>query len=62
MLCCRGLELFSRWVPLNKQAGVLRMGLRARKVFGSFEKRAPDHNQLLCLLPVGNLNLLSLFQ
>ena len=25
----------------NKQVGVLRMALRARKVFGTFEKRAP---------------------
>ena len=26
----------------NKQVGVLRMAFRARKVFGTFEKRAPD--------------------
>ena len=25
----------------NKQAGVLRMAFRARKAFGTFEKRAP---------------------
>ena len=25
----------------NKQVGVLRMAFRARKVFGTFEKRAP---------------------
>ena len=26
----------------NKQVGVLRMSFRARKVFGTFEERAPD--------------------
>ena len=28
----------------NKQVGVLRMAFRARKVFGTFEKRAPEHD------------------
>ena len=27
----------------NKQVGVLQMAFRARKVFGTFEKRAPGH-------------------
>ena len=27
----------------NKQVAVLRMAFRARKVLGTFEKRAPDH-------------------
>ena len=27
----------------NKLVGVLRMAFRARKVFGTFEKRAPEH-------------------
>ena len=27
----------------NKQVGVLRMAFRVRKVFGTFEKRAPEY-------------------
>ena len=29
----------------NKRVAVLRMAFRARKVFGTFEKRAPGHNK-----------------
>ena len=29
----------------NKQTGVLRMAFRARKAFGTFEKRAPGPNR-----------------
>ena len=35
----------------NKQVGVLRMAFRARKVFGTFEKRAPG----ACFSKVPNL-------
>ena len=34
-----------RPVLQNNQAGVLRMAFRARKAFGTFEKRAPDHKR-----------------
>ena len=36
----------------NKQAGVLRMALRARKAFGTFEKRAPGIKRAIfvCLI------------
>ena len=35
------LQHMKRPALQNKQAGVLRMAFRARKVFGTFEKRAP---------------------
>ena len=31
----------------NKQVIVLRMAFRARKVFGTFEKRAPEQDSML---------------
>ena len=36
------LQLMKRPALQNKQVGVLRMAFRARKVFGTFEKRAPE--------------------
>ena len=38
------LQHMKRPALQNKQAGVLRMAFRARKAFGSFEKRAPVQN------------------
>ena len=35
----------------NKQVGVLQMAFRARKVFGTFEKRAPGLQRSLNPLP-----------
>ena len=54
--CHETLQLFSFLFPLqhvkrpalqNKRVGVLRMAFRARKVFGSFEKRKPGLQEIL---------------
>ena len=37
------LQHIKRPALQNKQVAVLRMAFRARKVLGTFEKRAPDH-------------------
>ena len=53
----------------NEQVGVLRMDFRARKVFGTFEKRAPGADGLFLESPknfsgpksqLSNFNLLGL--
>ena len=53
------LQLFLFLFPLrhlkrpalqNKQAGVLQMAFRARKAFGTFEKRAPVPKIKFCVL------------
>ena len=41
-LCLLPLQHIKRPVLQNKQVVVLRMAFRARKVLGTFEKRAPD--------------------
>ena len=38
------LEHMKRPASQNKQVGVLRMAFLARKVYGTFEKRAPGPN------------------
>ena len=40
------LQLIKRPALQNKRVGVLRMAFRARKVFGSFEKRTPEKQVL----------------
>ena len=34
----------------NKDVGVLGMAFRARKVFGTFEKRSPGQNCITCII------------
>ena len=41
------LQHMKRPALQNKQVGVLRMAFRARNVFGTFEKRAPDPYRLM---------------
>ena len=40
-LCLYSLQHMKRPTLQNKQVVILRMGFRARKVLGTFEKRAP---------------------
>ena len=46
------LQYIKRPALQNKRVGVLRMGFRARKVFGSFEKRTPGLKELRNKVPL----------